>query len=104
MARKWEAPKILAVDGLPKALGDCLGGSTDGATGGELCGCHNGQNTLGLGVRIAGDPGNTSPSMHGSATDTTPLEPPKKMLFFTTTVEASDSLIAAYTLFMKILL
>jgi hypothetical protein len=55
MTKKWEAPIILAVDGLPKALGDCLGGSTDSAgLGGEDCGCHNGQNTLGSDVQAAG--------------------------------------------------
>ena len=47
MARKWEAPRILAVDALPKALGDCTGGSTDTLTTQGECGCHDGQNTVG---------------------------------------------------------
>ena len=48
MVKKWEAPLIVAVSGLPKALGDCISGSTDGATtGGQFCGCHNGQDTIG---------------------------------------------------------
>jgi hypothetical protein len=61
MSKKWEAPIILAVDGLPKTLGDCIAGSTDGVTtGGGYCGCHNGENTLGSSVRAAGIPDGAS--------------------------------------------
>ena len=74
MARKWETPRILAVDGLPKALGDCVGGSTDTTTTQGDCGCHNGQDTLGNpGVAAAGMCNVTSSAYgHGCSSGGTP--------------------------------
>jgi hypothetical protein len=76
MAKRWEAPHILAVDGLTKALGDCITGSTDGViTGGDYCGCHNGENTLSPSppVSSAGMCNVTSPTYtHGCSSGGTP--------------------------------
>ena len=47
MAKKWEAPKILAIAALPRDLGDCWDGSSPGVTSQGECGCHNGENTVG---------------------------------------------------------
>ena len=43
--KKWEAPKMLTLNSLPQALGNCMGGSSQ-----EPLACHNGEVTSGSGV------------------------------------------------------
>jgi hypothetical protein len=41
MKRIWRTPRVVSLQALPLALGDCMGGASE--TG--ECGCHNGGDT-----------------------------------------------------------